>query len=459
MVGPNGAGKSTLLNLIVGTIRPTSGVIEVLGARPAANAAQLSKVGFVAQDTPVYAGLTVAEHLRLGAKLNADWDAGLAQRRIAQLGLDPAQKAGRLSGGQRAQLALTVAAARRPQLLIFDEPVAALDPLARRAFLQNLMDSVAELEATVILSSHLLGDLQRVCDHLVVLTASQVQLAGDVDDVLAAHYRLVGRPDLIEKLPTGVEVIHTECTARQSTLIVRDTSGVLPRLLPELLPTATLLELEDTWTPAELLAFTDGQPLLFEPGTSWAYANTNYILLALIVQKATGRPYATEIERRILRPLGLRNTELPGTNANLTRPHPHGYLPREHDGAPEPVDITVLNPTVAGASGELISTTTDLNRFYRALLTGPLLRPAQRALMRTARPTGRSYDYGLGLQTRQLANGTRLWGHEGDIFGYQTSCWTTEDGSRELTVAATPGGTGDLDELFDNLVATAFTHA
>jgi ABC-2 type transport system ATP-binding protein len=245
LVGPNGAGKSTLLNLIVGTIRPTSGVIEVLGARPAATAAQLSKVGFVAQDTPVYAGLTVAEHLRLGAKLNADWDAGLAQQRIAQLGLDPAQKAGRLSGGQRAQLALTVAAAKRPQLLILDEPVAALDPLARRAFLQNLMDSVAELEATVILSSHLLGDLKRVCDHLVVLTASRVQLAGDVDDVLAAHYRLVGRPEHIAKLPPGVEVIHAEHTARQSTLIVRDTSGMLPRLLPELLPTATALELED----------------------------------------------------------------------------------------------------------------------------------------------------------------------------------------------------------------------
>jgi D-alanyl-D-alanine carboxypeptidase len=119
----------------------------------------------------------------------------------------------------------------------------------------------------------------------------------------------------------------------------------------------------------------------------------------------------------------------------------------------------VLNPTVAGASGELITTTTDLNRFYHALLTGRLLRPAQLTQMRTAWPTGRSYDYGLGLQTKQLANGTRLWGHEGDIFGYQTSCWTTEDGSRQLTVAATPWGTGDLDELFDNLVATAFTHS
>jgi ABC-2 type transport system ATP-binding protein len=230
LVGPNGAGKSTLLNLIAGTIRPTSGTIEVLGTRPAANAAQLDKVGFVAQDTPVYAGLTVAEHLRLGAKLNANWDARLAQRRIVHLGLDPAQKAGRLSGGQRAQLALAVATAKRPQLLVFDEPVAALDPLARRTFLQNLMESVAELEATVILSSHLLGDLERVCDHLVILTA---------------HYRLVDRPGQLNRLPPGVEIIQAEHNTRQSTLIVRDTSGMLPRLLPELLPTATPLELED----------------------------------------------------------------------------------------------------------------------------------------------------------------------------------------------------------------------
>jgi ABC-2 type transport system ATP-binding protein len=245
LVGPNGAGKSTLLNLIAGTIRPTSGTIEVLGTRPAANAAQLDKVGFVAQDTPVYAGLTVAEHLRLGAKLNANWDARLAQRRIVHLGLDPAQKAGRLSGGQRAQLALAVATAKRPQLLVFDEPVAALDPLARRTFLQNLMESVAELEATVILSSHLLGDLERVCDHLVILTGSRVQLAGDVDDILAAHYRLVDRPGQLNRLPPGVEIIQAEHNTRQSTLIVRDTSGMLPRLLPELLPTATPLELED----------------------------------------------------------------------------------------------------------------------------------------------------------------------------------------------------------------------
>jgi ABC-2 type transport system ATP-binding protein len=241
LVGPNGAGKSTLLNLASGMIAPTSGTIEVLGTRPAANATQLAKVGFVAQDTPVYAGLSVADHLRLGARLNPTWDDQLAQRRIAQIGLDPAQKAGRLSGGQRAQLALTIAAAKRPQLLIFDEPVASLDPLARRAFLQNLMEFVAELEVSVILSSHLLGDVERVCDHLVVLTASRVQLAGEVEDLVAAHYRLIAARGDLDTLPPGIEVIQAEHTARQSTLIVRDTTGTLPHHLLN----AERLNLED----------------------------------------------------------------------------------------------------------------------------------------------------------------------------------------------------------------------
>lgn len=212
-----------------------------------------------------------------------------------------------------------------------------------------------------------------------------------------------------------------------------------------------------TWTPAELLAFTDGQPLLFEPGSSWTYSNTNYVLLALIIEKATGRPYGSEVARRILRPLGLRDTALPGAGPAINGPHPHGYLPRDEDGTLTPVDITALNPTVAGASGELVSTTADLNRFFRALLTGKLLRPAQLAQMRTTRTTGHDYDYGLGLQTKLLADGTRVWGHEGDIFGYQTSCWTTEDGRRQLAVGAAPWGTGDLDDLFDTLTTTALT--
>jgi ABC-2 type transport system ATP-binding protein len=147
----------------------------VLGARPAGGS---GRIGFVAQDTPVYAGLTVADHLRLGAHLNPSWDAALARRRVDELGLDPRQRAGRLSGGQRAQLALTLAIAKRPALLLLDEPVAALDPLARRGFLQALMEFTAEQGAGVVMSSHLVADLERVCDYVIVLAGSRVRLAG-----------------------------------------------------------------------------------------------------------------------------------------------------------------------------------------------------------------------------------------------------------------------------------------
>jgi len=230
LVGPNGAGKSTLLSLACGLIQPTAGTISVLGNRPAASAEHLAKVGFVAQDTPVYARLSVAEHLRLGARLNPSWDQDLAQRRIDQVGLDPAQRAGRLSGGQRAQLALTVAAAKRPQLLIFDEPVASLDPLARRAFLRNLLEFVAELDVSVVLSSHLLSDLEQVCDYLIVLADARVQVAGPVDELLARHYRLAGELGQFDALPASVEVIQAEHTARRSTVIVHS-SGPLPAVL------------------------------------------------------------------------------------------------------------------------------------------------------------------------------------------------------------------------------------
>jgi ABC-2 type transport system ATP-binding protein len=242
LVGPNGAGKSTLLSLACGLIAPTSGTIEVLGERPAASTRQLARVGFVAQDTPVYPGLSVADHLRLGARLNPGWDAGLAERRIRQIGLDPGQPAGRLSGGQRAQLALTVAAAKRPELLIFDEPVAALDPLARREFLQTLMEFVADLGVSVILSSHLLGDLERVCDHLIVLAAGRVQLAGDVEDVLAGHYRLIGARGDFDALPPETDIVQADHTARQSTLIVRRTAAPIPHPAIE---HAEHLDLED----------------------------------------------------------------------------------------------------------------------------------------------------------------------------------------------------------------------
>jgi ABC-2 type transport system ATP-binding protein len=221
LVGPNGAGKTTLLNLAAGMLEPTTGTIEVCGGRPGTGPGQLAKVGYVAQDTPTYAGLSVADHLRLGARLNPRWDADLARSRIAALGLDPAQRAGRLSGGQRAQLALTMGLAKRPELLILDEPVSSLDPLARREFLQALMEAVAEHGFSVVLSSHLVADLERVCDQLLVLIDSRVRVTGDVETLLATHHRLTGPLRDPATLPADQHVVSASHTDRQSTFVVR----------------------------------------------------------------------------------------------------------------------------------------------------------------------------------------------------------------------------------------------
>ncbi|MDQ1643364.1 MAG: type transport system ATP-binding protein [Actinomycetota bacterium] len=227
LVGPNGAGKTTLLNLAVGMLAPTAGTIEVCGGRPGADAAQLAKVGYVAQDTPTYPGLTVAEHLRLGAHLNPRWDDAVAQSRVDRLGLDPGKRAGKLSGGQRAQLALTLGLAKRPDLLILDEPVSSLDPLARREFLQSLMEAVAEHELSVLLSSHVVSDLERVCDHLVVLVDSEVRVEGDVETLLNTHHRLTGPQRDTSRLPANQHLVSASHTDRQSTLVVRTEAPIL----------------------------------------------------------------------------------------------------------------------------------------------------------------------------------------------------------------------------------------
>jgi ABC-2 type transport system ATP-binding protein len=227
LVGPNGAGKTTLLKLATGMLTPTQGTITVLGQRPAAGAAQLARVSFVAQNTPVYSQMTVADHLRLGAWLNPGWDDHLARQRISQLTLNPKQRAGSLSGGQRAQLALTLAMAKRPELLILDEPVASLDPLARREFLQGLMEAVAGQSLSVLLSSHLVADLERVCDYLVVLVTSQVQVAGEVSDLLASHHRLSGPRRDPAALPADQEIITQSHTDKQTSLLVRTDGPVL----------------------------------------------------------------------------------------------------------------------------------------------------------------------------------------------------------------------------------------
>ncbi len=226
LVGPNGAGKTTLLNLAVGLLAPTAGTIEVLGGIPAADQAQLARIGFLAQDSPVYAGLSVADHLKLGARLNPSWDMALARGRVYRLDLDPGQKAGTLSGGQRAQLALTLAVAKRPELLVLDEPVASLDPLARREFLQDLMEAVGEHDLSVMLSSHLVADLERVCDYLIVLVGSRVQVAGPVDELLAGHHLLSGPCRNPGTLPDGLQVVTASHTDVRTTLLVRSTGKI-----------------------------------------------------------------------------------------------------------------------------------------------------------------------------------------------------------------------------------------
>jgi ABC-2 type transport system ATP-binding protein len=227
LVGPNGAGKTTLLHLAVGLLTPSTGTINVLGEVPATSAEQLGHIGFVAQNTPVYENLSIETHLTMGAALNPSWDAQLASRRIHDLALDPSQHAGKLSGGQRAQLALTLAIAKRPSLLLLDEPVAALDPLARREFLATLMEVAADNEVSIILSSHLVADLERVCDYLVVLAASRVQASGEIEELLASHHRLVGTRRDLDTLPASARVVEASHTERQTTVVVASEDPIL----------------------------------------------------------------------------------------------------------------------------------------------------------------------------------------------------------------------------------------
>jgi ABC-2 type transport system ATP-binding protein len=228
LVGPNGAGKTTLLSMAAGLLAPTAGTIEVCGGRPGRDRAQLARVGFVAQDTPVYARLSVADHLRLGARLCPGWDDARARARIERLGLPPARRAGHLSGGQRAQLALTLAIAKRPELLILDEPVASLDPLARHEFLADLGDIVAEQGLSVVHSSHLVADLERVCDYVIVLAASRVQVAGEVAPLLASHRLLTGPRADPAACPPGLRVIAASSSGALTTLLVRDDAASGP---------------------------------------------------------------------------------------------------------------------------------------------------------------------------------------------------------------------------------------
>jgi ABC-2 type transport system ATP-binding protein len=230
LVGPNGAGKTTLLHLAVGLLRPDTGSVRILDGAPEEG---LPRVGFVAQEAPLYRDFHAADLIKMGEKLNRRWDSDFARNRLEGLRIPLDRKVGKLSGGQRAQVALALALAKKPDLLLLDEPVASLDPLARREFLQALMGGVAEDGTTVLLSSHLVADLERVCDYLIVLNESRVQVLGAVDDLLAEHKVLIGPRHESHHIAGVQTVIRESHTDRQTTLLVRTNGPILdPRWTP-----------------------------------------------------------------------------------------------------------------------------------------------------------------------------------------------------------------------------------
>jgi ABC-2 type transport system ATP-binding protein len=223
LVGPNGAGKSTLLNLAVGLTTPSAGRVTVLGGRPPGSPAALDGIAFVAQDTPLYKNLPVADMLHLTRNLNRRFDQTYAKTRLAELGIPLRRKAGRLSGGQQAQLALTLALARRPQLLVLDEPVAMLDPVARHDFMAIVLTAMADDGVSVVLSSHVLAELERVADYLILMSWGRVQAAGEVDDLLASHRVLTGPATEADRYAQQ-PVVHVRRAGAQAHLLVRATA-------------------------------------------------------------------------------------------------------------------------------------------------------------------------------------------------------------------------------------------
>jgi ABC-2 type transport system ATP-binding protein len=227
LVGPNGAGKTTLLRILAGLSAPTTGSASVLGRSPEQSEEFLSSIGYLAQDVPLYRRLSAEDHLQMGAHLNRRWDATAARERLAALKIPTDRPVGTLSGGQRAQVGLGLALAKRPQLLLLDEPVAALDPLARREFLGSLTEAVADGDLSVVLSSHLLHDLERVCDHVILLANARTQLCQHIDDVLISHRVLVGPRRTTDNVERTLDVIKATHTTKQTRLLVHLNGPVL----------------------------------------------------------------------------------------------------------------------------------------------------------------------------------------------------------------------------------------
>jgi len=222
LVGPNGAGKTTFLQLAMGFAEPSAGTVVAFGLSPRRDAAAfLPRVGYAAQEPPLFRRFSVGELLKMGSRLNRRWDGPLAASRLRRLGIGLDLSVASLSGGMRAQVALVLALAKMPDLLLLDEPMASLDPLARHEFMRLLMAASAEQGLTVVLSSHIIGDLRATCDYLVVLTRGRTQLAGDMDEILCTHQRLVGPVDSIDEIGHVQEIVQVELSERQASLLVR----------------------------------------------------------------------------------------------------------------------------------------------------------------------------------------------------------------------------------------------
>ena len=225
LVGPNGAGKTTLLNLAAGLAAPSAGEVTVLGGLPAGSPVALDGIAFVAQDMPMYKNLSARDMLHLTRNLNRRFDQPYAEARLGELGIPLKRKAGKLSGGQQAQLALTLALARHPRLLVLDEPMAMLDPIARHDFMASVMTAMVADGVSVVLSSHVLAELERVADYLILMSRGRVQLAGEVDDLLASLRMLTGPAAEADRYAQRLSVVHARSGEAQAHLLVRTTTA------------------------------------------------------------------------------------------------------------------------------------------------------------------------------------------------------------------------------------------
>src|SRR5262245_11150413 len=233
LVGPNGAGKTTLLHMAAGLLAPTTGTVEVIGDKPEK---RLDGIGFVAQDAPLWPRLRVGDVLEIGRCINPRFDSDLANGRIAQLEIPTRARISTLSGGQRAQVALTLVLAKRPELLLLDEPLSNLDPLARREFLGSMFEFCADSGTAVLFSSHVVAELERICDYLILLRKGRVRLSGDIDELRQAHRILTGPNGWMQG--GGWDVISAQTVAGRTTALTRSEAAVAPGPgMQETLPT------------------------------------------------------------------------------------------------------------------------------------------------------------------------------------------------------------------------------